>query len=1007
MSGITKVRSKPPEMDRRYGTTLAHGATSNPSQWASLSQRPLSDIRELTEPSLPEMPALHIPLSNRRQQELHQNIAKALPNRSRSTRSTREQDAIYTAARYTHDDPSSSASSDSPACAVPASSVPQRSSSRAQTRSARSKSQNVSRRPSARARTTQSSPTKISVAHAKHGIAQIPMPATRARVPASLDVADCPTIRHPRVKLEMHTSAPLHVGGGCVQGYIKMTVAGHDRYLRSATSTVPFTIRLPLDTGPPPFESKLARITFLLSATLTIVDQHKYYRVRTSQSICILPVCDPEHTLIPLPAPIVAADDVLVQQHGGCSIFVDVNITNRSKKHIKRLDISLEQDILVYKHAAPVSDTTQTDARVFEHNERAILCRYTRRHHVDRWLGIAPRTIDVRTYNLDVPKGVATIRCGRYFEVRHFLNVSICLAQDMTVAVQLPVKLVHINSLDVPPNAIDPVAEALQSQRMLECLDDARSTAGDAIIRTASQRTAFAAPGEHGLRRRDEHLDVIAQVGKLLDQSPRKHQKKDKKGLSHRVIDDPFHIAAQPLRRQLSRNAATSPKVDTGVTLGKTGTVRRYNISPHTLGLERVPSIRQAEHGSENHRPGTSLSFRERLDRSRFEFKACFLVRSRKPPPTTLRVMASMLSIAMASASPSASIDIPKGRDSAIYSSFSAVPKQGMGLLTPPNSISPHMPAHAAQHLKSPSLLNIVEEDGENEMVGGEPATPPQEAIVGASAPLSVGALSGLDSRAAITPALLAKDFLPAIMLGHGPQPIRHVMGELTHTVPGFSRIPPAKARRIVVAALENRHGGGQNGEIGFYKTGWGRWDAQVKATRDDSISIGDDNFIPGMSVPANFGRTHLDVPGAQSASYNGRSGAWDNMRDDEDMDMDMDVPENEADKMSLDDEVFSSSEGDEESDATDDDDWAAVGPQALRKASLPAPGQPAPPRTNYQALSRPSYSSRRFSAVSDRSIHSVAVSACYSPQLGPLQAGLQTPQEQVAIEALLKMGSI
>lgn len=365
--------------------------------------------------------------------------------------------------------------------------------------------------------------------------------------------------------------------------------------------------------------------------------------------------------------------------------------------------------------------------------------------------------------------------------------------------------------------------------------------------------------------------------------------------------------------------------------------------------------------------------------------------------------MASALSIAMASASPSASIDIPK-RDVS-QASFSAMPKHGMGLLTPPNSISPHMPAHAANHLKSPPLLNIVEE--ENDPLEGQPPSPPQDALVGASAPLSVGALSGLDARAAITPALLAKDFLPAIMLGNGPQPIRHVMGELTHTVPGFSRIPPAKARRLVVAALEYRNGGGQDGNIAFNKTGWGRWDAQVKNNREDSMS--DDNFVPGMSVPANFSRpAAMSGREGLSASYNGRSGEWQYERD-EDLDMDMDAPEDEADKMSLDERALSSSEDDDD-DATDDEDWAAVGPMALRKASLPAPGQPAPPRTNYQALgvpiSRPSYSSwsRRFSAVSERSIHSAAVSS-YSPYLGPMQ--VQTPEEQVAIEALLKMGSI
>lgn len=358
----------------------------------------------------------------------------------------------------------------------------------------------------------------------------------------------------------------------------------------------------------------------------------------------------------------------------------------------------------------------------------------------------------------------------------------------------------------------------------------------------------------------------------------------------------------------------------------------------------------------------------------------------RRKASTTTIIMALAAAIAMAS-SPSASIDIPKLRDMDAQTSFSALPKHGVGLLTPPNSISPNMPAHAAQHLKSPPLLNIVEEDdGE----AGKPATPPQESSIdevlgtSAGAPLSMSALSGLDARATITPALLAKEFLPSIMLGNGPRPIRHVMGELTHTVPGFSRIPPAKARRLVVAALESRNGGGHDGNIAFCKTGWGRWDAHVKG---ESPDVDKDNH----------GMVAMDESG--------------------DVDMDMDMTENEADKMSMDEdeneEIFSSSSNDDgESDATDDDDWAAVGPQALRKASLPAPGQPAPPRTNYQALgvpiSRPSFSSwsRRFSTVSERSMHSGAISS-YSPHLGPINTALQTPEEQIAIEALLRMGSV
>jgi hypothetical protein len=196
--------------------------------------------------------------------------------------------------------------------------------------------------------------------------------------------------------------------------------------------------------------------------------------------------------------------------------------------------------------------------------------------------------------------------------------------------------------------------------------------------------------------------------------------------------------------------------------------------------------------------------------------------------------MATAHSTAMAPASPAQSIAIPKARDFRSVATKSGIAR-GLALLTPPNSISPTMPAHGAHHpVTSAPLLNIEEEMSLEDGEAAQSSTPPHEPVPG-GLPLSKGALSGLDASAAITPAMLAKDYLPSIMLGNGPVAIRIVIGELNHSVPGFSRIPPAKARRLVVAALESRAGGGPEGNIAFCKTGWGRWDAHVKGSSRDS----------------------------------------------------------------------------------------------------------------------------------------------------------------------------
>ena len=390
-------------------------------------------------------------------------------------------------------------------------------------------------------------------------------------------------------------------------------------------------------------------------------------------------------------------------------------------------------------------------------------------------------------------------------------------------------------------------------------------------------------------------------------------------------------------------------------------------------------------------------------------------------PDTSTITMAQAPTIAMALASPTPSIDILMLRDGdKVKASFSADPKHADALLTPPNSISPNMPAHGAHGIQptmaSPPLISIEEEidlEDRDDKVGCRDLTPPLEAK---GTPLSKGALSGLDASAVITPAMLARDHLPDIMLGNGPRPIRFVIGALTQTVPGFSRIPPAKARRIVVAALENRSGGGPDGNVAFCKTGWGRWDAHVKgASRDSAIgSLQEGRLSPPRSEHS-YTRSypdsgvHLPDPRRYHDQHSGES--WTNstsIREEDELDMDLDVPEDEADKMSLDDANLDDDSSSVD-DATDEEDWAAVGSTALRKASLPTHGAP---KRDYQALSIPITGrwksrsrSRRPSANGSRSLHSTSLPS--NNFHGAMDITVQTPEEQAAIEALMSMGSM
>ena len=368
--------------------------------------------------------------------------------------------------------------------------------------------------------------------------------------------------------------------------------------------------------------------------------------------------------------------------------------------------------------------------------------------------------------------------------------------------------------------------------------------------------------------------------------------------------------------------------------------------------------------------------------------------------------------------------DIPKafGRDSFAAVAARSVPvTKSYPLPTPPNSISPSLPPHgikpygtrsavaqaALEHVESDLDL----QDAHNEI--GQDGFSEHEHDVGSP---------GLDTTGAITPTLLAKHHLPEILLDHGPLAIRHIMGYLTTSVPGFSGIPPAKARRLVVGALEGRgsggEGGGLKGSVKFEKVGWGRWDARLKGhpARDSRGSqqspppSAPSSYSVGMPIAKTGWTIDRTRPNAPGSSWAGDSAVFSH-----DDDMDITMAENEADKMSLDgDASCSSSEappddeimGDDADDVTDDEDWAAVGAAALRAASYSASG----PGRNL--LTSHVYTAGSYSGGGP------SLSAMAKPM--PLRTSQQPnnfdlssfgmtsdSQEREAIEALLRLGSV
>lgn len=316
-------------------------------------------------------------------------------------------------------------------------------------------------------------------------------------------------------------------------------------------------------------------------------------------------------------------------------------------------------------------------------------------------------------------------------------------------------------------------------------------------------------------------------------------------------------------------------------------------------------------------------------------------------------------------------------------------------LPTPPNSISPALPAHGLKaQLRKAAKLEPIDSDldlHEEASTGHERSVSPHT-----------------DASGTITSAMLATYHLPEILLNHGPLAIRHIMGYLTTSVPGFSGIPPTKARRLVVGALEGR-GDGANGEndVDFEKVGWGRWDAKRRGLPGRDRDATPPESLPNGGIP--ISRNALKAQErARANMFGGSSGESFHFSHDDHANIPM--VDDEVDKMSMDGyESASCSEApdddvtmnDDPEDVTDDEDWAAMGAAALRAESYPnmaavfsGPDMPAPHTFNAAGM-------RAFSGRSGMARPPQA-----SFDMTAL-SGTSDAQEREAVEALLRLGSV
>ena len=308
-----------------------------------------------------------------------------------------------------------------------------------------------------------------------------------------------------------------------------------------SAAAVPFCINLPLNIGPPPYLSKQAAIRYLFCPTAMIKIGDKQCIIRQTWNIQMLTVHDPEKALGSLPDPLLASDAVSIANNGqidtckltaglhrqtwvdGAAIFVDIHIANNTSKSVKKVEVQVEKSTLWYSHAAAGTvEKSASHLRLPKKTDKEFIASSILKKSRE-WDGVAPHASEVRTCSVDVPRGHVTINTGRYFEVRYFLNVIITIGMFKTVAVQLPITLIHMNSLDILPNSLAQVAAAIELKRArtVPVNEDAP------LYPPYHQGQAFSAPRRQSLSRNrngdDSVGEDISALAHDLDASPRKY----------------------------------------------------------------------------------------------------------------------------------------------------------------------------------------------------------------------------------------------------------------------------------------------------------------------------------------------------------------------------------------------------------------------------------------------------------------------------------------------------
>lgn len=248
--------------------------------------------------------------------------------------------------------------------------------------------------------------------------------------------------------------------------------------VQPSDSTLPFRLDLPVVMGPPPYKTKKVGISYWLSTLAEFKISGKKYFVRQSRELMVLTVHDPEKALINLSSPLLAVDEMPMSKRyntqtvkltaglhrqtwiSGYLIFVDMQIDNKSSKAVKKVELQLEKTTLFHNYPAPSTSAGSADVlRLPDHRQTEIVVR---KDLADGFQGVPSLSQDFRTCQLELPMGLVSIETGRFFGIRYFLNIQITCSFNKHLKVQLPITIIHPNSIDIPPNALAQVAASIE-----------------------------------------------------------------------------------------------------------------------------------------------------------------------------------------------------------------------------------------------------------------------------------------------------------------------------------------------------------------------------------------------------------------------------------------------------------------------------------------------------------------------------------------------------------------